>query len=247
MDTAVGLVQAYLHLNGYLVLTEVPVQLRAGAGYYTETDLDILAVRFPQREERYSDPSSEWEAFFRGEDPALDLRNDSMDFIVGEVKEGRSHANPALRRRATIHFALRRIGCCDEATIPAVVAEIAQRGEARVPVPGGGACRIRLVIFGGHGEWHDEGLTEIPLRHVTLFLQDRLRQHRDVLQGIEFRDATLGILRLMDKLGLELDVARQPVAGARPAEGEPPPGQEPPRARTIRQRRWTRTRRNPRP
>ena len=48
MDTAVALVQAYLHLNGYFTLTEYPVieAMRSG-DYRTRTDLDVLAVRFP--------------------------------------------------------------------------------------------------------------------------------------------------------------------------------------------------------
>ena len=117
MDTAVGLVQAYLHLNGYLVLTEVPVQLESGGAFYTETDLDILAVRFPHEPEAHPSRSSTWEEFYRGADPVLDLETDSIDFIVGEVKEGRSHANPALRRQATLHFALHRIGCCPEGDV----------------------------------------------------------------------------------------------------------------------------------
>src|SRR4051812_12756597 len=99
MDTGVGLVQAYLHLNGYLVLTEVPVQMQSGDIYRTVTDLDVLAVRFPQQDDAFPDRTEDWEAFFRGADPALDLHNAGMDVIIGEVKEGDSHANPALRRR----------------------------------------------------------------------------------------------------------------------------------------------------
>src|SRR5689334_14349677 len=127
MDTAVGLVQAYLHLNAYLVLTEVPVQLEANGAFYTETDLAILAVRFPHEPEARPSRSSTWEEYDQGADPALDLETDSIDFIVGEVKEGRSHASPALRRQATLHLALHRIGCCPEDDLMRVAAEMARK------------------------------------------------------------------------------------------------------------------------
>ena len=49
MDTAVGLVQAYLQINGYFTVTEYPVveAMRRQGGYRTSTDLDVLAIRFP--------------------------------------------------------------------------------------------------------------------------------------------------------------------------------------------------------
>ena len=230
MDTAVGLVQAYLHLNGYLVLTEVPVQLEAGGAFYTETDLDILAVRFPHEPEAHPSMSSTWEEFYRGADPALALETDSIDFIVGEVKEGRSHANPALRRQATLHFALHRIGCCPEGDVMNVAAEVARKGEAHLQVRGGSPTRVRLVVFGGRGDLHDEGLTEIPLSHVALYVQERLQQYRAVLQGIEFKDETLSLFRLIDKIGLELavngKVATVPFAAPEPAQTAHPPGSQ---------------------
>ena len=47
MDTAVALVQAYLHVNGYFTVVEHPVlELRAGQ-VRTVTDLDVLAYRLP--------------------------------------------------------------------------------------------------------------------------------------------------------------------------------------------------------
>jgi hypothetical protein len=46
VDTAVGLVQAYLRVNGYFTVAEYPVLDATGpGGPRTITDLDILAVR----------------------------------------------------------------------------------------------------------------------------------------------------------------------------------------------------------
>ena len=49
MDTAVALVQAYLHVNGYFTVAEYPVLEAQCADHQirTVTDLDILAYRFP--------------------------------------------------------------------------------------------------------------------------------------------------------------------------------------------------------
>ena len=48
MDTAVGLVQSYLYMNGYFTVTEYPVlELMASGEYRTVTDVDILALRIP--------------------------------------------------------------------------------------------------------------------------------------------------------------------------------------------------------
>lgn len=47
MDTAVALVQAYLHVNGYFTVTEYPVlEVFGRAQVGSVTDLDILAYRF---------------------------------------------------------------------------------------------------------------------------------------------------------------------------------------------------------
>jgi hypothetical protein len=49
MDNSVALVQAYLRLNGYFTVSELPVIASTkGGGYRTATDLDILALRFPR-------------------------------------------------------------------------------------------------------------------------------------------------------------------------------------------------------
>jgi len=47
MDTAVGLVKAYLELCGYFVLAELPVRAVQHGAYHDVTDLDTVAVRFP--------------------------------------------------------------------------------------------------------------------------------------------------------------------------------------------------------
>src|ERR1700755_2835373 len=90
MDHAVSLVQAYLQLNGYFTSAEYPIIASAGRnGFRTITDIDILAFRFPsgllspigKRAPRGLDVSEV--------DPGLGVSPDSIDMIIGEVKEGR--------------------------------------------------------------------------------------------------------------------------------------------------------------
>lgn len=47
MDNAVALVRAYCRVNGYLAATEYPVvEAVASDGFQSETDLDVLGLRF---------------------------------------------------------------------------------------------------------------------------------------------------------------------------------------------------------
>ena len=115
MDTAVALVQAYLHVNGYFTVTEYPV-LEALNREHTRavTDLDVLAFRFAHaahdikrgRGRRHLDERPAIP------DPVLGSPTDCPDMIVGEVKEGVARFNAAARDPIVIEVALARFGCC---------------------------------------------------------------------------------------------------------------------------------------
>ncbi|WP_454114456.1 hypothetical protein [Microbacterium lacticum] len=117
MDTAVGLVQAYLRVNGYFTVAEYPVLDATGpGGPRTITDLDILAVRL----HRAPGASGTVDAPL---DPALGAGG-GADMIVGEVKEGRPHPNPAMRDPAVLEAAFTRFGCCAPTDAARLVAEL---------------------------------------------------------------------------------------------------------------------------
>lgn len=88
MDSAVGLVQTYLRVNGYFTVVEYPVvELRGG--FRTATDLDILAFRFPGSGRRIP---GEGGAGRRRHppftsDPLLEVPHGEADMLIGEVKE----------------------------------------------------------------------------------------------------------------------------------------------------------------
>ena len=137
MDTAVGLVQAYLRVNGYFTVAEYPVLDATGpGGPRTITDLDILAVRL----HRAPGASGTVDAPL---DPALGAGG-GADMIVGEVKEGRPHPNPAMRDPAVLEAAFTRFGCCAPTDAARLVAELLETGRTVAPE----GHTIRTVVFG---------------------------------------------------------------------------------------------------
>ena len=129
MDTAVALVETYLRVNGYFTVTEYPVieAARAG-GYRTVTDMDILAVRFPQAKHviRHETNATGRDSTGFAPDPALDVTSDRIDMIIGEVKEGRAELNRAARDPNVLTSVLTRFGCCSHKQAPALVKHLLQ-------------------------------------------------------------------------------------------------------------------------
>jgi len=200
MDTAVGVVKAYLELCGYFVLAELPVRGAEDGGYRDVTDLDIVAVRFPHPPlalpRRVSSPLE----VFLGVDPALQVYEEGVDVIVGEVKEGRARLNPSLRRAETLAFALRRVGCCPEPQIPEEVQAILRAGRQEMAMPRQVQCQVRIVVFGGSGESGERGVQTILLAHCWQFIEEKLQRAREVIAGGHFKDPVLGFFMLHDKI-----------------------------------------------
>lgn len=201
MDNAVALVQAYLRVNGYLTVTEYPVveAVRSG-GYQAATDLDILAFRFGRASTlgQAVTASGRPHADLLPVDPALDLRPDLPDMIIGEVKEGRATLNRGAIDRAVLAAAIARFGCCDAGEAEAVVIDLLRKGRAKIPH----GHRVRLVAFGSlPSESPSRHYEVILLGHVLEFLREHLRRHWSVFQASETKDAALGFLKILEKSG----------------------------------------------
>jgi hypothetical protein len=194
MDTAVGLVKAYLELSGYFVLAEVPVRMAHAHGYRDVTDLDILAVRFPHTATGANTP------VYLDTDPALAIVDHTLDVIVGEVKEGQAKLNPALHRAAVVAFALRRIGCCPADQVDAEAASITRTGFRMVRMPGGPMCRIRLIAFAGAETHEHSGLQTVSLAHCDAFIRHILDEDDGALLGAQVKDPLLALYALQAKL-----------------------------------------------
>ncbi len=210
MDTAVGLVESYLRLNGYFTVTEFQVQhpVPGQPGKFeTATDLDILAVRLPcaaetvlRHPQRVGESRCEIPLV---EDPALGIVPTMPDILIGEVKEGAAALNRRLETPEVLYAALRRIGCCPEEHIARAATALARTGEFISDGVHAGSCRIRVASFCGHVDEHrTPAVLIVTLDHIVRFIQRRLRDYRDVLRGAQFKDGTLSLFHLMEKLGL---------------------------------------------
>ena len=149
MDHAVSLVQAYLQLNGYFTSAEYPIIAAAGRnGFRTITDIDVLAFRFPNGIPTAS--MSRRRKTPRGLDtseldPGLGASPDSIDMIVGEVKEGRVGINSGVRDPAVLKTVIQRLGDPNlEIDIDSVVHDLLDRGAARLL----SGITVRLIAFG---------------------------------------------------------------------------------------------------
>ena len=199
MDTAVALVQAYLHVNGYFTVTEYPV-LEAFHRDHTRavTDLDVLAFRFAHaaHDLKRGRGRRPLEATLMTPDPALACPADCPDMIVGEVKEGPARFNPAARDPVVLEVALARFGCCPPAHVASLTRQLLAKGCADTP----SGHTVRMVAFGdGAGGTTPDRWTCVPMGHVVEFLQLYLRRHWDVLRHAQIREPALGVLALIEK------------------------------------------------
>lgn len=202
MNAGVDLVQAYLHLNGYFTITELPVIRRTRRGYEEVTDLDLLAVRFP------------WAAFTvpggrPGPDDDLSLVLDNalvskdereVDVVIAEVKEGKARINDALRHPDALYTAVRRVGCLHEDRVGAVVEGLRQQGRAEAVGPAGAPYRFRIVAFGEGNSGRRPHYEVISLAHVASFVESYLDRYHAVLKPSDLPETALGILHLLRKL-----------------------------------------------
>ena len=198
MDTAVAMVQAYLHVNGYFTVTEYPIlDIVRGGQVRTVTDLDVLAYRFPNAgDDVQMDQPRRGRVAARLSDPVLGAPKAGPDMIVGEVKEGRARLNPAMRDPLVIESALLRFGCCPPAAATELATRLLAKGAAGTP----SGHLIRMVAFGDAVEGARTGpWTTVAMSHVVRFLQAYLREHWSVLRHAQFHDPTFATLALLEK------------------------------------------------
>jgi hypothetical protein len=198
MDPAVGLVQSYLRLNGFLTATEYPVLSKGRHALVSITDIDVLAVRFPNAQHWISGRSAG--AIQLENDPVLDIEPHCLQMIIGEVKEGPAKLNARAYAPAVIETAIRRFGCCEED--PREVAlRVVQSGAAETHI-GTLECRIRMMVFGGSGSRDSSDYDYVGLRHIAEYLNRFVERHRDVFTAAQPKDDVLDLMALLSKLGL---------------------------------------------
>lgn len=206
MDAASGLVEAYLHVNGYLTLSEWQIQaLNQRGQWQTITDVDILALRFPGDVFLAHSQDPDIRSTLKVPGELLMLEEGVIDVIVGEIKEGEAVFNPAMTRHETLYTVLHRLLWLygDEGLSPVVV-DLTERGVSRTSAPGGGRVRTRLVSFG-----QAPMLTEntIPIGMLLEEAVAFLGVHDALLHSARFANPVAATLKLLHKVGF--GVSRQ--------------------------------------
>ena len=219
MDHAVALVEAYLQLNGYFTSAEYPILARAGrSGAQMITDIDILAFRFPAGLPAASPRRAPRGLDTTDLDSGLGVTPDSVDMIIGEVKEGRVGINNGIRDREVLRAVISRLG--DAAgEEDRIIDDLLNSGTATLS----SGYVVRLIAFGAFPPGEEVPPCRIiSLGHVLDFLQGYVRRHWNVLRHLQFKDPAFGFLMTLEK-------ARRGGAGRRgergvevvPAVGEP--------------------------
>lgn len=206
MDAAVGLVEAYLRVNGYFTVAEYPVlEAEPGGGVRTATDLDVLAFRFPGAGRRVAGEVGGAARRFEP-DPALGCPPEHADMLIGEVKEGRPRLNPALHDPEVLRVALARFGCCPPEEAPRLARRLLRKGSVGLS---GTGHRARIVAFGtGGGEQGARAHTVVDLGHVIRFLRQHLREQWAALRHAQLKDGSLALIALLEKAQCERDHVR---------------------------------------
>jgi len=202
MDIAVNLVETYLRLNGYLTLSEFEIQARSTEGTFeTITDIDIMGIRFPGAVFA-GDPHDDVEArLLLLADPVLQLEEDQIDVIIGEVKQGEAQFNAGIRRHEVLHSILRRVEWLFDGDLGRIVDDMAETNMCVAPARGGGEVRTRLVAFGRAPE---SGLHTITHTHMVETLMGFFSGHDDAFRPVQFRDPAPAMLSLLLKTGFEV-------------------------------------------
>ena len=198
MDAAIALVEAYLHANGYFTVTEYPIiEALDGGAYRVATDIDVMAVRLPGAGRLIPGRGAaraKKNAVFQP-DPALKTTDDSVDLLIGEVKEGHAILNEGARDPEVLRSVLSRFGGKAADRVDSVVNQLLKRGEARLNQ----GPRVRLVAF---------GTTGVPRRsyhvithgHILDFFHEAVSQHWGIMNQAQFKHPGLGFLMLQEKV-----------------------------------------------
>ncbi len=203
MDIAVNLVENYLRLNGYMTLSEFEVQRRDKKGRFkTVTDIDVMGIRFPGAI-YIGDPHQAADCeMLLIDDPVLELEQDTIDLIVGEVKQGQAELNPGIKDHGVLHSMLRRVEWVYDCDLGEVIRGLQQDGTHHAPGKGGAAVRTRLVAF---GRSRYSNLNTISLSHMVTTLLDFFEEHEDAFRPIQFREPAPAFLSLLLKAGFDVN------------------------------------------
>jgi hypothetical protein len=202
MDIAVNLVESYLRLNGYLTLSEFEVQRRQPDGRFkTVTDVDVMGIRFPGAPQPGSAYAAAEGEMLMMDDPVLQLEAETIDVIIGEVKQGPADFNPALKDHGVLFSMLRRVEWLFSVGLNDVIEELQRHGVHSASARGGGTVRTRLVAFGRSDQ---SNLNTVSISHMIETLLDFFEKHEEAFRPSQFREPAPAFLRLLLKAGFDI-------------------------------------------
>ena len=202
VDIAVNLVENYLRLTGYMTLSEFEVQRQDKEGRFkTVTDVDIMGIRLPG-EVYLGDPHREADCeLLVIDDPVLELEPETIDVIVGEVKQGKADLNPGIKDHGVLHSMLRRVEWIYAEGLEPVIQGLQRDSVHRAPSHAGAEVRTRLVAF-GRSDFSDTNT--IALGHIVTTMLAFFEEHEDAFRPILFREPAPALLRLLLKSGFDV-------------------------------------------
>lgn len=206
MDIAVNLVENYLRLTGYMTLSEFEVQRRDKDGRFKSvTDIDIMGIRFPG-DIYLGDPHgpADYEMLLI-DDPVLEHEDNTIDVIVGEVKQGQAEFNPGIKDHGVLHSMLRRVEWVYDVGVNDVIDGLQREGLHRTPSKGGAIVRTRLVAFGRSSH---SNLNTISISHIVTTMLEFFEKHEDAFRPIQFREPAPALLSLLLKSGFDVNKTR---------------------------------------
>ncbi|MGI9649237.1 MAG: hypothetical protein ACR2OI_12015 [Acidimicrobiia bacterium] len=207
MDIGVDLVEAYLRLNGYFTITEFEVLRETSPDIYqTVTDVDVIAVRFPGPIYIADSHGKGESPALLVEDPVLDLEEDTVDVIIGEVKQGEAVFNPGLTDHHTLHTVLQRVAWLYEQGVHAVARDLEKHLVCYQSTPTDRKVRTRLVAFGRSPV---NNLHTISLTHVFDKMIGQFEEYGDALRAAQFKSPAAGLIRLLVKTGFDITKERE--------------------------------------
>ena len=195
MDTAVALVRSYLQANGFFTVTEYPIlELLADSSARTVTDVDVIGIRFPGAGATADDASTI--GVVADPDPLLDIKEDQIEVIIGEVKEGAAVLNKSARDPEVLAAVLRRLGRIDPDLVGGLIDDLVATGEAHHPA----GIRIRLVVFASKPpNRKNYRYTWVSHGRIATWLSRQVSENWDAIKTVQSKDPALGFLLLFEK------------------------------------------------
>jgi hypothetical protein len=159
------------------------------------TDVDILAFRFPSGLPTPLGRRTPRSLSRADLDTGLGVAPDSIDMIIGEVKEGRVGINSGIRNPEVLKAVISRFGNSDEEN-DRVVGSLLGTGNAMLS----SGYVVRLIAFGAFPPGSPVPPCRIiSLGHVLQYLQDYVRRHWSMLRHLQFKDPAFGFLMTLEK------------------------------------------------